>query len=148
MIREESWGDKKIRFYEIEKEWLADAEDICDAFNVSIGDLNPSSVGEYDSDEYGHLLLVDEVGIYECLLSLDTEETRKFQRWGGTVMQKLRRLAGLEGYEAFRMTDEETQDAIDDYLNNLFYDEKRGLMLSVTVAGGDVEQVPINEVEV
>ena len=147
MIREELWNDKKIRFYGIEKEWLADAKDICDAFNISIGDLNPRSVGEYDSKDYGHLLLVDEIGIYECLLSLDTEEAKKFQRWGGTVMQKLRRLAGLEGYEAFRMTDEETQTAIDGYLNNLFYDEKRGLMMSVTVAGGDVEQIPIDEMK-
>ena len=58
-------------------------------------------------------------------------------------MQKLRSRVGLEGYEVMRMTDSDIQDEIDDILDTLFWDEeKQMLMQSVTVQGGDVEQVP------
>ena len=41
-----------------------------------------------------------------------------------------------------RMTEPEIQEDIDHILDTLFYDEETGkLMQSVTVAGGDVEQV-------
>ena len=40
------------------------------------------------------------------------------------------------------MTDKDIQDDIDHLLDTLFYDETTGkLMQSITVAGGDVEQV-------
>ena len=40
------------------------------------------------------------------------------------------------------MTDDDIQEDIDHILDTLFYDEETGkLMQSVTVAGGDVEQV-------
>ena len=58
-------------------------------------------------------------------------------------MQKLRKNVGLQGYEVMQMTDPEIQDRIDDILDTLFWDdEKQVLMQSVTVAGGDVDQVP------
>ena len=58
-------------------------------------------------------------------------------------MQKLRSRVGLERYEIMRMTEPEIQEDIDHILDNLFYDEKtKTLMESVTVAGGDVEQIP------
>ena len=45
-----------------------------------------------------------------------------------------------------RMTDKDIQDRIDDILDTLYYDEETGiLMQSVTVAGGDVDQVPFEE---
>ena len=57
-------------------------------------------------------------------------------------MQKLRRKIGLEQYEVMRMTDKDIQDEIDYILDSIYYDEKTGkLMQSVTVAGGDVEQI-------
>lgn len=66
--------------------------------------------------------------------------------WAGNILQKLRRNVGLEGYEVMRMTEPEIQDEIDDILDTLFYDENTGkLMQSVTVQGGDVEQVPFEE---
>ena len=41
-----------------------------------------------------------------------------------------------------RMTDADIQEDIDHILDTLFYDEETGkLMQSVTVAGGDVEQI-------
>ena len=70
-------------------------------------------------------------------------EARKFRRWAGTVMKKLRETVGLEGYEVMRMTDPAIQAQIDDLLDTVFYDEETGkYMRSVTVQGGDVEQVP------
>lgn len=88
------------------------------------------------------MLAVNELGIYEALFASRRLEARKFRRWSATVLQKLRNQVGLEGYEVMRMTEPEIQDDIDHILDTLFYDEETGkLMQSVTVAGGDVEQV-------
>ena len=92
------------------------------------------------------MLAVNELGIYEALFASRRLEARKFRMWAGTIMQKLRSRVGLEGYEVMRMTDSDIQDEIDDILDTLFWDEeKQMLMQSVTVQGGDVEQVPFNE---
>ena len=65
--------------------------------------------------------------------------------WAGTVMQKLRENVGLKGYEVMRMTDPEIQDEIDNILDTLYWDdEKKCVMRSVTVQGGDVDQVPFD----
>ena len=58
-------------------------------------------------------------------------------------MTKLRKHVGLEGYEIMKMTDPQVQKQIDCLLDDIFYDESTGkVMWSVTVPGGDVEQVP------
>lgn len=88
------------------------------------------------------MLAVNEIGIYEALFASRRLEARKFRLWAGSVMQRLRKHVGLEGYEVMRMTEPEIQDEIDRILDTLFYDEKTGmLMQSVTVQGGDVDQV-------
>ena len=88
------------------------------------------------------MLAVNEIGIYEALFASRRLEARKFRRWSATVLQKLRNQVGLEQYEVMRMTEPEIQEDIDHILDTLFYDEDTGkLMQSVTVAGGDVEQV-------
>lgn len=90
-----------------------------------------------------HMLAVNEFGIYEALFASRRLEARKFRRWSASVMQKLRSRVGLEGYEVMRMTDKDIQDDIDHILDTLFWDEeKKCVMQSVTVQGGDVEQVP------
>lgn len=92
------------------------------------------------------MLAVNELGIYEALFASRKLEARKFRMWAGTVMQKLCKNVGLEQYEVMHMTEPEIQDEIDDILNTLFYDEETDkLMQSVTVQGGDVEQVPFEE---
>lgn len=89
------------------------------------------------------MLAVNELGIYEALFASRKLEARKFRHWAGTVMQKLRSRVGLEGYQVMRMTEPDIQDEIDHILDTLFYDEKTGMLMeSVTVQGGDVEQVP------
>jgi prophage antirepressor-like protein len=92
------------------------------------------------------MLAVNELGIYEALFASRKLEARKFRMWVGTVLQKLRKSVGLQGYEVMRMTEPEIQDEIDHMLDILFWDEEtKRLMVSVTVQGGDVEQVPFDE---
>lgn len=89
------------------------------------------------------MLAVNEIGIYEALFASRRLEARKFRRWSASVMKKLRNHVGLEGYEVMRMTEPEIQEDIDYILDSLFFDDRTGKwMRSVTVQGGDVEQVP------
>ena len=89
------------------------------------------------------MLAVNEIGIYEALFASRRLEARKFRMWAATVMQKLRKNVGLEQYEVMRMTEPDIQEQIDWILDSLYWDEeKKCVMRSVTVAGGDVEQIP------
>lgn len=89
-----------------------------------------------------YMLAVNELGIYEALFASRKLEARKFRRWSATVLQKLRSKVGLEQYEVMRMTDPDIQEDIDCILDTLYWDdEKKCVMQSVTVQGGDVEQV-------
>ena len=172
MIKIENWCGHDIRFIEQNGEWWAILKDICDAldlktFKVSQR-LDPDMMlrvqveGErirprkYNTENYDipssgvvnsantfWMLAVNEIGIYEALFASRRLEARKFRRWSAEVMQKLRKSVGLEGYEVMRMTEPEIQEDIDNILDTLFYNEETGqLMQSVTVAGGDVEQIP------
>lgn len=160
MIRVENWCGHDIRFIEMDGEWWAILKDICDALNLKTFDvsqrLDPSMVervrvsvcdmGSRDirsrARKTQDMLAVNEIGIYEALFASRKLEARKFRRWSASVMQKLRKRVGLEGYEVMRMTDKDIQDDIDHILDTLFWDEETGkLMQSVTVQGGDVEQI-------
>ena len=89
------------------------------------------------------MLAVNELGIYEALFASRRLEARKFRMWAGRIMKRLRSQAGLEGYEVMRMADKDVQDQIDRLLDTLFWDDtKHMLMQSITIAGGDVDQVP------
>lgn len=126
--------------------------DIPSRYNVK--DNHPSKVEEKDQDgsndiDFTHatrtqwMLAVNEIGIYEALFASRRLEARKFRMWGAGVMQKLRKTVGLEGYEVMKMTDPEIQADIENILDTLYWDEeKKCVMRSVTVQGGDVEQVP------
>ena len=89
------------------------------------------------------MIAINEIGIYETLFASRRLEAYKFRRWSASVMQKLRNSVGLEGYEVMRMTDKDIQDNVDYILDSLYWDDERKcVMQSVTVQGGDVEQVP------
>lgn len=166
-MRTETWCGYDIRFIEINGEWWAILKDICDALNLRTNDvaqrLDPVEMIEkvrvteadpvlngvtFSSRPNGvrkthDMLAINELGIYEALFASRRLEARKFRRWSASVMQKLRSRVGLEGYEVMRMTDKDIQDDIDHILDTLFWDEeKKCVMQSVTVQGGDVEQVP------
>ena len=89
------------------------------------------------------MLAINEIGIYEALFASRRLEARKFRLWSANVMQKLRKNVGLKQYEVMRMTEPDIQEQIDCILDTIYYDEETGmLMQSVTVQGGDVEQIP------
>lgn len=162
MIRVENWCGYNIRFIEQDGEWWAILKDICDALDlktfkvsqrletdmmtrvkVDVSDIPLKDVRSRGDNETRWMIAVNEIGIYEVLFSSRRLEARKFRRWSASVMQKLRKRVGLEGYEVMRMTDADIQDDIDHILDTLFWDEETGkLMQSVTVQGGDVDQVP------
>lgn len=160
-MRIETWCGYDIRFVEIDGEWWAILKDICDALNLRTDSvaqrLDPSMlervrVDVSDNNSNGvtsrarktqDMLAVNEIGIYEALYASRKLEARKFRRWSATVMQKLRSKVGLAGYEIMRMTDPDIQDEIDHILDTLYWDEEQKcVMQSITVHGGDVEQIP------
>lgn len=163
-IRIENWCGNDIRFVEINGEWYAILKDICDALNLRTKDISQrlhpdmlervlvevSEDGSNDVRSRGEnktrwMLAVNELGIYEALFASRKLEARKFRMWAGTVMQKLRKNVGLEGYEVMRMTEPEIQEEIDWILDSLYWDEEKGcVMMSQTVAGGDTDQVPFD----
>lgn len=161
-MKVENWCGYDIRFVEINGEWWAILKDICDALKLQSKHvaerLDPSMLERVrveasntvsnDLRSRGEnktrwMLAINEQGIYEALFASRRLEARKFRRWASTVMKKLRETVGLEGYEVMRMADPAIQAQIDDLLDTVFYDEETGkYMRSVTVQGGDVEQVP------
>lgn len=160
-MRVENWCGYKIRFVEQDGEWWAILKDVCDALKLNTFDvsrrLNPDmmikvrvNVCDMGSKQVRSrarktqdMLAVNEFGIYEALFASRRLEARKFRQWSATVMQKLRRSVGLEGYEVMKMTDPDIQEDIDRILDTLFYDDETGiLMQSVTIQGGDVDQIP------
>lgn len=164
-IKTEDWCGYNIRFVEQNGEWWAILKDICDALDLRTDKvasrLDPDMMERIKIETSDHpskdvrskgdnktrwMLAVNEIGIYEALFASRRLEARKFRRWSATVLQKLRRHVGLDGYEVMRMTDEDVQDKIDHLLDDIFYDEETDqLMVSVTVQGGDVDQVPLDE---
>lgn len=89
------------------------------------------------------MLAVNEAGIYQALFASRRLEARKFQLWTFDVLKKLRKNVGLEGYEVMRMTEPDIQDEIDFMLDSIYWDEERKcLMQSITVPGGDTDQIP------
>ena len=161
-MRTENWCGYDIRFVEINGEWYAILKDICDALNLRTKDISQrlhpdmlervlvevSEDGSNDVRSRGEnktrwMLAVNELGIYEALFASRKLEARKFRMWAGTVMQKLRKNVGLEGYEVMRMTEPKIQEEIDWILDSLYWDEEKGcVMRSITVSGGDTDQVP------
>ena len=156
-MRTESWCGYDIRVVQINGERWAILKDICDALKLQVGKvsqrLEPDMMARVpvevevpskhvDSQTFW-MLAINEEGIYEALYASRRLEARKFRRWSASVMKKLRAKVGLEQYEVMKMTDPEIQDNIDNILDTLFWDEETGrLMQSVTVQGGDVEQIP------
>ena len=161
-MRTENWCGYNIRFVKVNGAWYAILKDICDALHLRSKDvsqrLDPSMMERVpvESSNDGlnvlrsrgdnkirYMLAVNEIGVYEALFASRRLEAQKFRRWSSSVMQKLRTRVGLNGYEVMKMTVPDIQDKIDSVLDTLYWDdEKKCLMQSVTVQGGDVEQVP------
>lgn len=99
------------------------------------------------------MTLISEQGIYKAFVGGKKLRARKFTDWWTEMVMKLRQSIGLEAFQVMDMLDEKVQNHIskqldkvlpefDPYLDNIYFDETTGkLMQSITVAGGDVEQV-------
>lgn len=117
----------------------------------SVNRINGSDIGKDIGRQPGEnktrwMLAVNEAGIYQALFASRKLEARKFQLWTFDILKKLRKGVGLQGYEVMRMTEPEIQDEIDDILDTLFWDEeKKCVMISRTIQGGDVEQIPFDQ---
>lgn len=150
-MRVEKWCGNYIHFIEHNGEWWADLEDICDALDLRVeeivGRLDPEMMIRVPQPSLDTITTaVNELGIYEALFASQKLESHKFRRWSATVMKRLRNKVGLEGYEVMKMTEPDIQGEIDNILDTLFYDEESGkLMQSVTIQGGDVDQVPFED---
>lgn len=164
-MRIEEWCGYRIRFVEYNGEWWAVLKDICDALDlksfkvaqrldpsmlervtIDVSDIPLKDNRSRGENKTRQMLVVNEIGIYEALFASRRLEARKFRLWSASVMQRLRNYAGLQGYEALKLTTKEVQDQIDHILDVLYWDdERKELMISVTIEGGDVDQVPFEE---
>ena len=164
-MRVENWCGHEIRFIEQNGEWWAILKDICDALGlrskkvserldpnmmirvkIKTSDAPLKGNRSKGDNEYRWMLAINELGIYEALFASRKLEARKFRVWSAGIMRKLRKTVGLEGYEVLRMTDPDIQEDIDNILDTLYWDEdKKCVMQSVTVQGGDVEQIPFTD---
>lgn len=164
-MRTENWMGYEIRFVEKDGEWWAILKDICDALHlrtdkvssrldpdmlmrlpVETSDHPSKGIRSKGENKIRWMLAVNENGIYEALFASRRLEARKFRRWTSDVLKKLRRGVGLQGYEVMRMTEPDIQQQIDWFLDAIYYDEETGkLMYSKVIAGGDVDQIPLDE---
>ena len=164
-IKTENWQGYSIRFAEVNGEWWAVLKDICKALNLNsfdvsrrlddsmktkltldVSDMDSNHVRSRGENRSRVYLGVNELGIYEALFASRRPEAKQLRRWTATVLQRLRGHIGLAPYEVMRMTETEIQEDIDHFLDGLFYDEDTGkLMMSVTVQGGDVDQVEFRD---
>lgn len=160
-MRTEKWCGNEIRFVEINGEWYAVLKDICDALKLKTFDvsrrLSPDMMEKTRVDicdmglkrvrskarKTQDMIVINEAGIYQALFASRKLEARKFQLWTFDVLKKLRKNVGLKGYEVMRMTEPDIQEQIDWILDSLYWDEeKKCVMQSITVAGGDTDQIP------
>ena len=99
------------------------------------------------------MFLVSEQGIYEVFDGGRKLKARKFAEWWTEMVMKLRQSIGLEAFQVMDMLKPEVQEHISNQLDrflpefvpygdDIYYDEETGkLMKSVTLPGGDIEQV-------
>lgn len=99
------------------------------------------------------MTLINEQGIYKAFAGAKKLRARKFTDWWTEMIMKLRQSIGLEAFQVMDMLKPEVQEHIsnqldrflpefDPYGDDIYYDEETGkLMKSVTLPGGDVEQV-------
>lgn len=143
------WNGFTIRFIEQKETYWAILDDVCNAINISpvwaehVLDIEFLCRVEPSISECGGMLAVNELGIYELIQASNDLEARNFKIWSNRILQKMRNRIGLKPYEVMRMMEPEIQEQIDNMLDSLYWDdEKKCLMQSITLQGGDVEQVP------
>ena len=148
-MRIEKWAGHNIRFVDVNGEWHAILKDVCDALDLRVDGVTPRLADDMLTEirvNSFKMTAVNEIGVYELLYASRKPEAVQLRRWTATVLKRLRTHVGIQSYEVMRMTEKEVQDDIDHFLDTIFYDEESGkLMMSVTVAGGDVDQIEFED---
>lgn len=129
-IKTQNWCGYNVRFVKYYGTWYAVLKDICDAldlhtYNISYvinaNDLRripvPSSKREAIAQP---MLIVNEHGLYQVLLFKDRRpEARQFTDWVCNMLEHMRTAAGLQPYEALRMTEPKIRCDIDEQLDDI-----------------------------
>lgn len=165
-----------IRFIKVNDMWYAVLQDICNAMGLKTFLVAQRIDEEFllkrviptsdicitynrckGNNLHRKMLLVNEMGIYQCIAGSRSTEAKKFVKWYPQMISKLRQGIGLEGYMAMEMMDERVQKHIDvqldkfipefdPYVDDVFFDEETGiLMKTITLPGGEVEVVPYED---
>ncbi len=114
-MKVENWNNYKIRFAEVDGEWLAVAKDVANALDYA----NTSNMVKHVPSKYlihsvlegmnAKSLLLSEFGIYKAIFGSHKAEAEQFQEWVFSIIKQLRESTGLEGFDIFRMLDKEHQ---------------------------------------
>lgn len=88
----------------------------CDA-EVTLNFTRPREEGKRGGAQF--VVMVNEPGLYQLIIRSNKPEAKAFKRWiTHEIIPFLRKSAGLEGFEVFRMLDKEHQKAAMDRLKN------------------------------
>lgn len=116
-MKTETWLDHEIRFIEKNGEWWAVASDVAKA----LGFLNAHNATHKMADKYKGsakvitpsgeqtMITLSEKGLYRLIMRSNKPEAEEFQDWVFETIKQLRKSAGLEGFQVFRMMDKEHQ---------------------------------------
>lgn len=137
-LRVENWNGNLIRFIGSDNDWKAIGFDVAKALGykrpndalklhvenkdkrlINLGSLlnqaetskTGSTVKQRRTSKGGSpvMLVISEFGIYDLVFSSKMKQAKEFKRWVYQVIQQLRKQAGFQGYEAFRMLDKRIQ---------------------------------------
>jgi prophage antirepressor-like protein len=119
-IKIEHWAGFPIRFVGQGNDWKAIATDISNALAYTSADHMLRRIPQkYQvkklvprngvSGQGRIFTLLTEPGIYKAVFGSHKPEAEQFQDWVYQVIQQLRKQAGLQGYEAFKMLDTRIQ---------------------------------------
>lgn len=116
-FRIENWNGYPIRFVQINDSWPVVAQDVAAALDYSDAEhLTRRIPDKYKltpklgvKSQGGKIILLTEPGIYKAVFGSHKPEAEQFQDWVFRVIQQLRKQAGLQGFQAFRMLDKRVQ---------------------------------------
>lgn len=116
-MKVENWNGHNIRFVWKDGDWWGVAKDVAEALDYDtvahmIRMVDKPQKGVQKVDTLGgaqNLVIVSELGIYDCVFGSHKKEAKEFKLWVYTMLKELRKASGLEGFEIFRMLDKEHQ---------------------------------------
>ena len=117
IIKIEHWAGFPIRFVQINDDWPVVAQDVAAALGYSDAEHPTRRIpAKYKltpilgvKAQGGKIILLTEPGIYKAVFGSHKPEAEQFQDWVYSVIQQLRKQAGLQGYQAFRMLDKDVR---------------------------------------